>query len=87
MEIVSVQIRFLAGLLWLQLDLIICKEPVFNFIIANKMADVYELEAKSGRIWLNAAKQQVDQSTRIIAKEPISEGTTFVGEQCIFNWG
>ena len=49
------------------------------------MGDVYELEAKSGRIWLNAAKKQVGQSTRIIAKEPISEGTNFVGEQYILN--
>ena len=32
------------------------------------MGDVYELEAKSGRIWLNAAKKQVNQSTRIVAE-------------------
>ena len=51
------------------------------------MGDVYELEAKSGRIWLNAAKKQVGQSTRIIAKEPISEETKFIGEQYIFKWG
>ena len=34
----------------------------------SNMGDVYELEAKSGRIWLNAAKKQVDQSTRIVAE-------------------
>ena len=35
----------------------------------SNMGDVYELEAKSGRIWLNAAKKQVDQSTRIVAEK------------------
>ena len=34
----------------------------------SNMGDVYELEAKSGRIWLNAAKKQVDQSTRIVGE-------------------
>ena len=38
------------------------------------MGDVYELEAKSGRIWLNAAKKQVDQSTRIGAEKEESLG-------------
>ena len=38
------------------------------------MGDVYELEAKSGRIWLNAAKKQVDQSTRIVAEKEESLG-------------
>ena len=48
------------------------------------MGDVYELEAKSGRIWLNAAKKQVDQSTRIVGKEPVSDRTKFTGELQIF---
>ena len=44
------------------------------------MADHYELEAKSGRIWLNAAKDQIDQSTRIVSKENTKEGSQFHGE-------
>ena len=42
----------------------------------SNMGDVYELEAKSGRIWLNAAKKQVDQSTRIVAEK---EEGLFIG--------
>ena len=44
------------------------------------MGDVYELEAKSGRIWLNAAKKQLGHATRITANEPISEKRELVGE-------
>ena len=50
------------------------------------MADHYELEAKSGRIWLNAAKDQIDQSTRIVSKENVKEGSQFHGELIVFNF-
>jgi len=37
------------------------------------MDNLYELEAKSGRVWLSTAKDQVGKSTRIASKEPKSE--------------
>ena len=50
------------------------------------MADHYELEAKSGRIWLKTAKDQIDQSTRIVSKENTKEGSQFHGEQIVLNF-
>ena len=44
------------------------------------MADHYKLETKGGRIWLDNAKNQLDQSTRIMSKEPVKEATKFEGE-------
>ena len=46
------------------------------------MGDVYELQAKFGRIWLNAAR--ATKTTRIISKEKKKEQTKLVGEQIIF---
>ena len=47
------------------------------------MADHYKLETKGGRIWLDNAKNQVDQSTRIVSKERVKEPTKFEGEPCL----
>ena len=54
-------------------------------IVVNvwKMADHYKLETKGGRIWLDNAKNQVDQSTRIISKESVKEATKFEGEPSV----
>ena len=48
------------------------------------MADHYKLETKGGRIWLDNAKNQVDQSTRITSKDPVKEATKFEGELIVF---
>ena len=47
------------------------------------MADHYKLETKGGRIWLDNAKNQLDQSTRIMSKEPVKEATKFEGEPSV----
>ena len=44
------------------------------------MGDTYEFEKKSGRIWLNAAKKQLDESTRIVPKEQLNQEKNFNGE-------
>ena len=47
------------------------------------MDDHYKLETKGGRVWLDNAKNQVDQSTRIVSKERVQEATKFEGEPCL----
>ena len=50
------------------------------------MADHYELEAKSGKVWINAAKKHIDQSTRIVSNETKQEGAQFKGEPNVFHF-